>query len=254
MTDNRRGFDFKGFLLGVEQNRQEGWDERYFPFNLPAVTSWHNLDFHESVTFLVGENGSGKSTLIEAIAEIAGFNPEGGSKDHTFSTNDTHSNLASHLRPLRGARREKDGYFLRAETFYTQSTYIDRTASPDMRRYGGKRLLDQSHGEGMMALFWHRFGKNGLYILDEPEASLSPQRQFSFIVRLHELINQGCQFIIATHSPILMAYPNSKIYEIDDNGILPVEWENVGHVDTMQQFLKNPESFMRILLEEDEND
>jgi predicted ATPase len=252
MSGNPRGIDFAGFLLAVEQRRDENWEEGSFPYNLPAVSSWDRIKFHEAVTFLVGENGSGKSTVIEAIAEAIGFNPEGGSKDHAFSTNDTHTSLSKNLRLIRSARREKDGYFLRAETFYTQSTYIDRTANPDMRRYGGKKLLGQSHGEGMMALFWHRFGPNGLYILDEPEAALSPQRQFSFLVRLHELVQQGCQFIIATHSPILMAYPDALIYQIDEMGLLPTDWDNVEHVDTTRQFLKNPESFLRVLLEDED--
>lgn len=221
-----------------------------FPFNLPAVSSWNRLALHPAVTFFVGENGSGKSTLIEAIAEAAGFNPEGGGKDHTFSTRDTHSELGKALKVVRGGRRERDGYFLRAETFYTQTSYID-THSSDFQRYGGQPLLTRSHGEGMFALFEHRFVKDGLYILDEPEAALSPQRQMSFLTRIHDLIAEGCQFIIATHAPILMSYPNALIYQIDEKGILPTTWENVEHVDTMRRFLRFPDRFLEILVEDD---
>ena len=247
----RSSLDFNGFLMGIDFIRREGWDENTYPFNLQAVANIDGLDFHENVTFFAGDNGAGKSTLIEAIALAANLNAEGGSHDHMFSTYDTHSNLDEFTRLIRNHKREKDRYFLRAETFYSKSNYLNNTGSA-MLRYGGKQLQDQSHGEGMMSVFWNRFQGNGLYILDEPEAALSPQRQMAFLTRLHDLVQDGCQFIIATHSPIILSYPNALIYEISDRGVLPSDWENLEHVDTMQQFLKNPEAFHRILLDDAE--
>ena len=242
----RSGYDFSGFLLHAEQIRDAGWRPCAFPFNLPAVASWNKLEFHEAVTFIAGENGSGKSTLIEAIAEAAGFNPEGGSKDHTFSTNETHSPLGQHLRLVRGARRETTGYFLRAETFYTQTSFLDREGNRAV--HGGRRLLDRSHGEGMFAIFMDRFTAGGLYILDEPEAALSPQRQLALLSRINDLVREGSQFIIATHSPILMAFPEAWIYFIDDAGPLRTAWEDVEHVDLMRRFLEHPDRFLDLLL------
>ena len=239
----------RGILLEVQQIRRDGWDDTAYPFALPAVRSWSTLTLHPSVTFLVGENGSGKSTLIEAFALAAGFGPEGGSKDHRFATHDTHSGLHQHIRLVRGARRETGGFFLRAESFYTQTSHIDRVGNP--LRSGGRRLLDRSHGEGVMALVKHRFDPGGLFIMDEPEAALSPSRQMALLSEIRRLVDAGSQFIIATHSPIMMAYPDSLIYQIDDAGPLPCAWENVPHVDTLRQFLKYPDRFLDILLEEE---
>jgi predicted ATPase len=241
--------DFNGFVLGVDFLRTEAWDDTVYPFNLPAVAGIDGLDFHDQVTFLVGENGAGKSTLIEAIAIAAKLNAEGGGIQHNFSSYDTHSSLHSYTRLVRSHRRETDRYFLRAETFYSQSRYLHSSGSA-MRRYGDKHLQQQSHGEGMMSVFWHRFQQDGFYILDEPEAALSPQRQMSFLTRLHDLVQEGCQFVIATHSPIILSYPNALIYEISEAGVLPTDWRNLAHVDTMQQFLKHPDSFHRILLDD----
>ncbi|MEL7454481.1 MAG: AAA family ATPase, partial [Pseudomonadota bacterium] len=212
----RSAIEFDGYVMDVEQVRSEGWDDSCYPFNLSAVRSWERLELHDKVTFLVGENGSGKSTLIEAIAVAFGFNAEGGSQDHRFSTDPTHSILNEYLRLVRTPFRAKDGYFLRAETLYTQSSFIDQVAS--LRRYGGNAIHQQSHGEGMMAIFWHRFAGNGFYILDEPEAALSPQRQLAFLARLHQLVQTNSQLIIATHSPIILAYPNAWIYEMTETG------------------------------------
>ena len=235
--------------MGIDFIRREGWEEDAYPFNLQAVANIDGLDFHENVTFLAGDNGAGKSTLIEAISLAANLNAEGGSADHLFSTYNTHSDLHDFTRLIRNHKREKDRYFLRAETFYSKSSYLERTGSL-MTRYGGKQLQEQSHGEGMMSVFWNRFQANGLYILDEPEAALSPQRQMAFLTRLHDLVQEGCQFIIATHSPIILSYPDALIYEITEHGVLPTEWENLEHVDTMRQFLKHPNSFHRILLDD----
>ena len=241
--------DERGYISEVIQHRNDGWDEASYPFSLPAVKSWDRLQLHPKVTFFVGENGSGKSTLIEAIAVAANFNPEGGSQDHRFATQRTHSILNEYLRLARPPGRPKDGYFLRAETLYTQSTFLDQSAN--LRRYGDRPIHDQSHGEGAMAIFWHRFGGDGLYIMDEPEAALSPDKQLSFLTHLHDLVSRNSQFIIATHSPIILSYPDSLIYEFTESGPSPTEWENTRHVDLTRQFLNHPDRFLKILLEDD---
>jgi len=243
--------------MDVVQDRKENWADNRYPYNLDTVQSWDRLALHENVTFLVGENGSGKSTLIEAIAIAAGFNPEGGSKNFNFSTEESHSELSRHIRLSRAPKRNKDGYFLRAESYFnvaTQINKLDREPSfgpPIIDSYGGTSLHQQSHGESFMSLLMHRFRGEGLYILDEPEAALSPQRQLAFLARMHDLVQQGSQFIIATHSPILMAYPQAWIYELQEGGPMRVDWENVEHVDTTRQFLKHPQAYLRALLEDD---
>ena len=253
----RSSFDFNGYVMDIVQDRKEAWEDNYYPFNLDAVQSWERLALHENVTFFVGENGSGKSTLIEAIAIAAGFNPEGGSKNFNFSTEESHSTLSDHIRLSRAPKRNKDGYFLRAESYFNVASHINELDSepapgpPIIDSYGGTSLHQQSHGESFMSLLMHRFRGEGLYILDEPEAALSPQRQLAFLSRMHDLVKQGSQFIIATHSPILMAYPEAWIYELQDGGPLRVEWENVEHVDTTRQFLKHPQSYLRVLLEDE---
>lgn len=250
--NERYAVEFDGYIMDVDQVRDEGWNEDAYPFNLPSVRSWEKLQLHEKVTFFVGENGSGKSTLIEAIAVAAGFNPEGGSRDHHFSTRDTHSQLHKQLRLVRAPIRPKDGYFLRAESFYSQSSYIDDVA--DSGRYGGKELHSQSHGESFMSVFWNRFSGNGLYILDEPEAALSPNRQFSFLTHLHDLVKSKSQFIIATHSPIILAYPNAWIYQMTETGPIRLPWDGLEHVDLTRQFLNKPDVFLDMLLQSDEED
>ena len=243
--------------MDIIQDRKEDWQDNRYPYNLNAIKSWDRLPLHEDVTFLVGENGSGKSTLIEAIAIAAGFNPEGGSKNFNFATEESHSPLSRHLRLSRSPKRNKDGYFLRAESYFNVATQINRLDAepapgpPIIDSYGGVSLHEQSHGESFMALLMNRFRGNGLYILDEPEAALSPQRQLAFLSRMNDLVKDGSQFIIATHSPILMAYPHAWIYELQESGPLRCEWENVEHVDTTRQFLKHPESFLKILFEDD---
>jgi len=243
--------------MDIVQDRKEDWESERYPFNLNAVKSWDRLALHENVTFIVGENGAGKSTLIEAIAIAAGFNPEGGSKNFNFATDESHSPLSKHIRLSRGTKRNKDGYFLRAESYFNVATQINKLDAepapgpPIIDSYGGVSLHEQSHGESFMSLMMNRFRGDGFYVLDEPEAALSPQRQFAFLSRLHDLVKDGSQFVIATHSPILMAYPDSWIYELQEAGPLRAEWENVEHVDTTRQFLKHPESFLRVLLEDD---
>jgi predicted ATPase len=240
-----------GYLYEMELLRDgEGWDAKEYPFCLAAVRGWDRLRFDERVTFFVGENGSGKSTLIESIAAAYGLNPEGGSRDHRFATRETHSALHMHLRLTRTTRRAKDAFFLRAESFYTFSSFIDDTGS--RARIGGHALHQLSHGQSFSALIENRFEGKGLYILDEPEAALSPNRQLSFLSRLHELVGLDSQFIIATHSPIILAYPGATIYELTGKGPQQVAYEDLEHVQVTRNFLNRPEAFLDILLADDE--
>ena len=254
---DRKAIDFGGYVMDVIQLRNEGWDEDAYPFNLPAVRSWETLQLHDKVTFLVGENGSGKSTLIEAIAIAAGFNAEGGSKNFNFKTVNAHSELHRFLRLAKAPRRARDGFFLRAESYFNVATNIDGLSEPGLgmplvSSYGGVSLHEQSHGESFLALLEHRFGGKGLYILDEPEAALSPQRQLSFLARLHELVRDDSQFIIATHSPIILAYPDAWIYQMSETGPERTVWEATEHVDLTRQFLNHPDAFLGTLLETDD--
>ncbi len=213
------------------------------------------MEFPNAVTFLVGENGMGKSTLLEAIAIAYGFNPEGGSRNFNFSTNASHSELYRHLTLVKSAYPE-DGFFLRAESFYNAASYIDLLDSIPARRppittsYGGKSLHKQSHGESFLALVANRFSGNGLYLLDEPEAALSPNRLMTLMVHINALVGQNSQFIIATHSPILMAYPGAQVYELAQAGIRPINYRDTDHYQLTRRFLENPEKMLHYLLNE----
>ena len=244
------------FLRGVTLDRSLIPNPSAYPFALPAFANLERLDLHPQVTYLIGENGSGKSTLLEALAVVAGFNPEGGSRNFHFATRESHSELASYLRPLRGIRRPSDGYFLRAESFYNVASEIERLDADGggqrvIDSYGGVSLHEQSHGESFFSLFLNRLGGAGLYLFDEPEAALSPTRQLAFIARLHQLVRLESQFIIATHSPIIMAYPSARILQLSDEGIGEVKYEETEHYAITRDFLDHRESMLRILMEED---
>lgn len=222
---------------------------------LPAVKNLlaaGGLPFNRDVTFIVGENGSGKSTLLEAIAVAAGFNPEGGSKNFSFGTYDSHSELSEYITISKGAY-PKDGFFLRAESLYNAASYIEEidelpAATPRViGGYGGKSLHEQSHGESFLAVIKNRFFGNGLYILDEPEAALSPTGVMSLMVVMHDLTEKNSQFIISTHSPILMTYPSALIYELDENEIRPVTYRETGHYTITKRFLDDPEKMLEQL-------
>lgn len=241
------------YIRGMELQREKVPSFSQYPFCLPAINNLFNLDFHENVTFIVGENGTGKSTILEAIATSYGFNPEGGTKNFNFSSRDTHSDLHNYIRLVKGFKMPKDGFFLRAESFYNVATNIDELdkggISPKIiDSYGGHSLHNQSHGESFLALFLNRFSGKGIYILDEPEAALSPTRQMTIIARMHELVLQGSQFIIATHSPIIMAYPNAIIYEIKD-GFHKVKYEETEHYQITRDFFNNTQEMLDILME-----
>jgi predicted ATPase len=235
------------FLKSVQLKRElvESWDA--FPFCIPAIRNFHTLELHRNVTFFVGENGTGKSTVLEAIAVAEGFNPEGGSRHAMFKTKDTHSEaLPRKLQLNRNLIPRGDSYFLRAESFYNLSTYLGEIGAPG---YGDKPLHQQSHGEAFLSLFVERLSGNGLYLLDEPEAALSPPRQLTFLAALHELVQKGGQFIIATHSPILLAYPQAQILEFSAAGIAPVAYHDTEHYKVTKAFLTRTEMMLKELLE-----
>lgn len=222
-----------------------------FPFDIPAFSRGFDLELENKVTFLVGENGSGKSTLLEALAECCGFNPEGGNRDHHRATFAERSPFAQALR-LSWLPKVTEGFFLRAESFYNFATYLEGVS--DMRAYGGKSLHAQSHGESFLSLFVNRF-EQGIYILDEPEAALSPQRQLSFLRVIHDLAEPGhAQFLIATHSPILLAYPGAAIYSLDGNAIEPIRYRETRQYLVTRDFLDSPERFFKHLFADESAD
>jgi predicted ATPase len=233
------------FLRYLELVPEKVADWNVHPFTVPAVAGLGRLDFNPGVTFLVGENGSGKSTLIEAIAIRAGFNREGGTKNFRSAHRPSESSLCDHVRLARGARREKTGFFLRAETMFNVSTEAEQYAS-----YGWADLHEMSHGEAFLWVAVNKFRENGLYILDEPEAALSPQRQLALLVRIHQLVEAGSQFIVSTHSPILLAYPKASILLLDGSGIHPTRYEDTEHYAVTRAFLQDPAGRLRQLFAE----
>ncbi|SHF57192.1 Predicted ATPase [Marinomonas polaris DSM 16579] len=243
--------------IKLKKNLIESFD--HYPFSIAAIKGLRSIEFGKDVTIFVGENGSGKSTLLEAIAVGLGFNAEGGSKNFSFGTRKTHSELHSYLQFSRSFKRYNDGFFLRAESFYNVATHMDELDEevydfgylpppPEIKnRYGGNSLHNQSHGESFISLLFERFSGNGLYLLDEPESALSPAKQLSVLSRMRQLVNNQSQFIMATHSPILMAYPDAKIYQIDQSGIYPIQFEDTDHYQITKAFLNNPEPMLKEL-------
>ena len=227
-----------------------------YPFSIPAILHLSELSLHPKVTFLVGENGSGKSTLLEAIAVACGFNPEGGSRNFTFNTRASHSELANYLTAVREPAKPTDGFFFRAESFFNLATEIERLdedwkGNPLINSYGGTYLHEQSHGESFFSLFMHRFRGNSLFILDEPEAALSPNRQLALLKRMDDLVKAGSQFIIATHSPLLIAYPDSKVITLSEEGCHTLPYDETDVYVITKQFLNNPQMMIKSLLETD---
>ncbi len=231
-------------------------DKNSYLNNLPVIkylSREKELCLSSNVTFFVGENGTGKSTLIEAIAVAYGFNAEGGSRNFTFSTNDTHSELCEHI-TLAKRGFAKDGFFLRAESLYNVATNIDDMDelpsfdAPVIGGYGGVSLHNQSHGESFLSIVQNRFFGNGLYILDEPEAALSPMRLLALMSEINRLVKQDSQFIIATHSPILMTFPNAQILEFSHSGIKNVNYRETEHFRLTKSFLDNPDQMLHYLL------
>jgi len=236
-------------------------DEAYLS-SVPAVKYLREHYFESPVTFFCGENGTGKSTLLEALAIASGFNAEGGTRNMNFATRESHSTLHKNINITRSIPFAKDGYFLRAESFYNVATELDRldrisifgeTTSTGFieANYGGKSMHGQSHGESFMSLVKYRFRKNGLFFLDEPESALSPTSQMSLLCKIHELVNSGSQFVIATHSPILMSYPASEIIEITSRSASVVHYKETENYTVTRCFLDNPEKMLYSLLNSD---
>lgn len=252
-----RAIDAKHYLLQANILWDRVDDRSQYPFSLKAVRSFDGLEFHPKVTFVIGENGAGKSTLIEAMAIAWGFNAEGGSKNFNFSTHRAHSKLHEVIRLTRGVRRVRDGFFLRAESYFNVATQIHKLdqepglGPPIINSYGGVSLHDQSHGKSFRALMENRLGGQGLYILDEPEAALSPTSQMWMLSRMHQLINKNSQFIIATHSPIILSYPDAWIYQIGEKGLDRVAYEDTDHYQVTRDFLNRYPQMLEILLEEE---
>ncbi len=234
------------YIRGIILNNSKIERHDEYPFCLPVIRQLNSLDLQSRVTFFVGENGTGKSTLLEAIAVNYGFNPEGGSKNFNFSTYQSHSDLYQYITLSKGIKKPKDGYFLRAESFYNVATEINRLG---VSGYGNKSLHDQSHGESFMSLMLNRFLGNGIYILDEPEAALSPSRQFGLLARMNDLVKENSQFIIATHSPILLAFPHAEIFVLSENAITSTPYEQTEHYILTKQFLNNTGKMLKELMD-----
>jgi predicted ATPase len=241
-----------GYLRGVRLERSRIPHDDAYPFSIPAIRTLDELALDPKVTFLIGDNGSGKSTLIEAIALLAGFNAEGGSRNFNFGTRRSESVLHTFMRPVRGTLRPRDGFFLRAESYFNVATEIERLDEGSgalLDSYGGRSPHEQSHGESFLALAVHRLRGDGLYILDEPEAALSPPRQLSLLSVMHDLVERKqSQLVIATHSPILMAYPNALLYHLGPDGIRTVTYEETEHFTITRDFLNHRDRYLRHLL------
>lgn len=215
-------------LVGIE----------HYPYNIPALQHLNDsLTFHADVTFFVGENGAGKSTLLEAIAIALGYGPEGGTKNVRVETTKSVSTLYNSLKLIKSFRKPSDGYFLRAESFFNIATYMDETGY--LGGYGDRSLHARSHGESFMTLLTNKFRGKGLYLMDEPEAALSPNRQLAALNAIHQLVQDESQFIIATHSPILLSYPNAKIFHFNEDGIHEIAYEETEHFAITRDFLNH---------------
>ncbi len=219
-------------------------DTKKYPFNIPAIQKLPSIKLKYNVTFFAGENGSGKSTLLEAIALNCGFGIKGGSRNSLLSDDKDNLSLSAIVR-LAWLPKVSNGFFLRAETFYDYASYID-TVEEDLAEkqryaaYGGKSLHQQSHGESFLALLQNRLGRKGVYLLDEPEAALSPQRQLVLLKIIRQMEKDNTtQFIIATHSPILLAYPDSEIYSFDTSPLSKIGYEDTEHYQVTKGFLNN---------------
>ncbi|GGD66993.1 AAA family ATPase [Paenibacillus nasutitermitis] len=237
-------------LLEVSKKQELITDDHRYPFNIPSIRMLDRLRFGKRVTFLAGENGSGKSTLLEAIAYQCGFNTAGGGRNNQYELASAGAQLGDYIR-LSWMPKLNQGFFLRAESFYNFANHIDEIAkeAPSIYgAYGGRSLHEQSHGESFLSLFKNRFGKRGFYLLDEPEAALSPARQLAFLSIIHEL-QRHAQLIIATHSPILLGYPNADIFNFDAHPPELIRYEDTDHYQITRRFLENRKMYLNELLD-----
>jgi predicted ATPase len=235
------------FISQLKLKNKNNINVNEYPYSIAIIQNIEKITFKKPVTFIVGENGSGKSTFLEALALHIGLNAEGGNQNMRFVTRDSHSDLFNNLIVSKGIKSPKEKYFLRAESFYNVASAIDDYDVLDS--YGGKSLHKQSHGEAFFSVFMNKFKGNGLYILDEPEAALSPTRQMSLLTRMNDLINNNSQMIIATHSPIIMSFPEATIYNISNSEIVEVNYEDTEHFQITKRYLNNYSKMLKDLLD-----
>ena len=239
----------KPYLSHASVRSEAEADLNAYPFCIAAVREINCIEFHPNVTFFSGENGSGKSTVLEALALALGFGAEGGTRNVRFQSTDSVSSLHNSLRLAKSVHKPRDGYFLRAESFFNIATYMDDLGY--LGGYGGASLHKQSHGEAFMAVLLHKLAGNGIYLFDEPEAALSPNRQLAALRAIHQLVEDHSQFIIATHSPILLSYPNARIYQFDQSGVSEVAFEDTEHFAITRDFLNHyPRRLEQLLSDE----
>ncbi|GEC92260.1 MULTISPECIES: AAA family ATPase [Brevibacillus] len=231
------------YLRTIKLLRENFPNTKEYPFHLPSLRKLEAIELESSVTFFVGENGSGKSTLLESIAYQCGFHTAGGSRNNFYEVHRSEASLGDYIR-LSWLPKITNGFFLRAESFYQFASHIDQMGSESYKNYGGRSLHEQSHGESFFALFANRFNGRGIYLLDEPEAALSPKRQIAFLYVMRDLVEEGAQFIIATHSPILLGYPGATILNFDESPVQEVNYRDTEHYQLTRRFLEKPETFL----------
>jgi predicted ATPase len=221
-----------------------------YPFSVPTIAALTELKFHSRIVFFAGENGSGKSTLLEAIAAHYGFGREGGNRNFNFTTTDSNNSVDPLIRALRLSFdvRTGKGFFLRAESFFNAASYVDSIGMQGA--YGGNSLHSQSHGETFLNVIQQKCQANGLFLLDEPEAALSPQRQLAFLVLIHDVLKdfKDAQFIISSHSPVLLGYPDAQILSFDDRNIHEVAYEDIPAAQIVRRFVNDRQNFLDKLL------
>lgn len=233
------------YLRTIRLLREQFPETSRYPFILPSIRHLEEIEVTSSVTFFVGENGSGKSTLLEAIAYQCGFHTAGGSRNHLYEVDRSEASLGDYIR-LSWMPKQTNGFFLRAESFYQFASHVDeleRARPTGFAAYGGRSLHEQSHGESFLSLFTNRFTGKGIYLLDEPEAALSPMRQLAFLYVMKDLVEEGAQFLIATHSPILMGFPGAKILNFDASPVEEIRYEDTEHYQLTRRFLENRDRY-----------